>query len=110
LRLQLLLLLKVFNRLAILIILIQLVNRILRVLIIIVITKLKLKLKNKAIDKQQLEIFVLTTILSRLFTYKAIALTKITCINNSIIAYICASRNYLLLDICFFVKSFQEIS
>jgi len=106
LQLQLLLLLEVFDRLTILIILIRLVNRILKILIIIIITKLRLKLKNKAIDKQQLKIFVLTIILSRLLIYKVIASTRITCVNNSIIVCICVLRNYLLLDICFFVKSF----
>jgi len=104
--LQLLLLLNFFNRLTILTILIQLISKILKVLIIIIIIKLRLKLKDKIINRQQLQISVLTTILFRLFTNKIIALTKITCINNNIIAYICILRSYLLLFICFFVKSF----
>jgi len=96
-------LLKIFYKLAILIILVYLIGKILKVLKVIIITKLKLK--SKAIDKQQLEIFVLTIILSKLLIDRAIS-TNIICINKSIIVCIRRSRSYLLLNVRFFVKQF----
>lgn len=69
--------LKVSCKLTILVILIQLINNVLRILEIIVITKLKLILRDKAIDKRRLKIFVLTIILSRLLTNRAIASIKV---------------------------------
>jgi len=61
--------------------------------------KLRVILRDKVIDRQQLKIFVLIIILSRLLINKAITFAKVIRVSNNIVAYIKVLRDYLLLNI-----------